>query len=319
MKKFILKIAAFVIPIMVLSYGIDVFLSSNLKASNTFAHLEYPVWNDITEGNLNGEILIHGSSRAWVHFDCDILEDSLQLSAYNLGVDGHTFNMQQLRHELALIYNKKPKMVIHSVDATTLTKGNFFNAEQILPYMLWEDTFEKFTSHYSSYSYLDYKVPLLRYYGQSDAIFTAFQMSFQPQNNKIQRVKGYQGQERVWNKDFDKAKKKMKSYDVIIDNDLKQRFDEYLKECRANNIEVVLVYAPVYIEGQEFIQNEEVLKEIYRGFALTYNFTFFDFTDDEICYDKNYFYNARHMNKTGSELFTRKLASKIKTEILKNH
>ncbi len=315
MKKFILKIVVFIIPIIVLSYGMDVYLSINLRKSNLFARQEYPIWNAVLEGNLNADILIHGSSRAWVHFDPEILEDTLQLSAYNLGVDGHTFNMQQLRHQLALKYNKKPKMVIYSVDATTLQKGNFFNSEQILPYMLWDKGFKAFTSNYSSYSYLDYNLPLLRYYGKTKAISTAFKMSFKFQNIEEQRVKGYQGQERIWNTDFEKAKKRMKNYEVVIDYDLKQRFDNYLKECKTNNIEVVLVYAPIYIEGQEFIENIDVIKNTYATFAEAYNFKFFDFTNDDICYDKAYFYNARHMNKMGSELFTKKLATKIKSEI----
>ncbi|WCO02542.1 hypothetical protein [Psychroserpens ponticola] len=317
MKKFILKILTFVVPILVLAYGIDAYLSNNLRKSRVFAHLEYPIWNDILESNLNADILIHGSSRAWVHIAPKILEDTLHLSSYNLGVDGHTFNMQQLRHELALKYNEKPKMIIHSVDATTLQKGNFYNAEQILPFMLWDEDFEKYTSNYTSYSYLDYKLPILRYYGETDAISTAFKMSFKSSTNNEQRIKGYQGQERIWNQDFDNAKKIMKHYEVVIDEDLKQRFNEYLKACKASDIEVVLVYTPVYIEGQEFIKNIDEIKKTYTNFAETYNFKFFDFTNDDICFDKSYFYNARHLNKNGSELFTKKLASKIKTDLIK--
>ncbi|MEH1008514.1 hypothetical protein VDP25_12270 [Winogradskyella sp. ECml5-4] len=312
MKKFILKIVVFTIPIIVLAYGIDSYLSNNLRKSNIFAHSEFPIWNAIIEGNLNADILIYGSSRAWVHFDPKILEDTLQVSVYNLGVDGHTINMQLLRHQLALKNNKKPKMIIHSVDATTLQKGDFYNSEQILPYMLGNDYFEEFTSSYTSYTYLDYKLPMLRYYGKTDAIATAFKMSFQTQNNKEQRVRGYQGQDRTWNADFKKAKKGMKSYRITIDKNLKQRFNNYLKECKENDIDVILVYAPIYIEGQEFIVNLDDIKNTYIRFAEIYNLKFFDFTKDDICYNKDYFYNARHMNRIGSELFTKKLASEIK-------
>jgi hypothetical protein len=138
-------------------------------------------------------------------------------------------------------------------------------------------------------------------------------MNFQTQSNKKHRVRGYEGQERTWNRDFENAKKKMRSYDIIIDEDLKQRFANYLKACKANAIEVVLVYAPVYIEGQEFIQNEAILKETYSSFAKACDFKFLDFTNDEICYEKAYFYNTRHLNKVGAELFTKKLASLIKS------
>lgn len=317
MKKFITKIVVFILPICLLAYGIDRYISHNLKTSNVFAHSEYTVWNDILDGKLNAEIYIHGSSRAWVHFDPEILEDSLHMPAYNLGIDGHTFNMQQLRHELALKYNPKPKMVIHSVDATTLQKGNFYNAKQMLPYMLWNDDIQNYTSQYTSYSWFDYKLPLIRYYSETDAITEAIGLSLNSEKHALTRMKGYQGQERTWNQDFDKAKQLMKAYEITIDNNLKQRFDDYLKDCKTNDIEVVMVYAPVYIEGQEFILNEEDVKKIYKAFADRYGFQFFDFTDDNICFDKSYFYNARHMNKTGSELFTKKLASKIKSELLK--
>jgi hypothetical protein len=206
-------------------------------------------------------------------------------------------------------------MIIYSVDATTLQKGNFFNSEQILPYMLWDEDFQEYTSQYTSYSSFDYNLPLLRYYGKTQAIYTAFKMSFEDGNNYKQRIKGYKGQEKTWNNDFINAKKTRKSYEIKIDEELMKRFDSYLKGCKANDIEVIMVYAPIYIEGQEFIQNIEAIKTMYATLAEAHNFKFFDFTNDDICYDKAYFYNARHMNKTGSELFTKKLATKIKSEI----
>ena len=36
-----------------------------------------------------------------------------------------------------------------------------------------------------------------------------------------------------------------------------------------------------------------------------------NYTYDPISYDTNFFYNATHLNKTGAELFTRKLAHDI--------
>lgn len=317
MKKFIFKIAVFLAPIILLGYGLDVFLSTNLKKSNSFAFKEYSTWNAILEGKLNADILIYGSSRAWVHFDPKIIEDTLQLSTYNLGVDGNTFNMQYLRHQLALKHNKKPKLIIHSVDATTLQKGYFFNSEQILPYMLWDNDFQKNTIGYRRYSLLDYNLPLLRYYGETAAISSALKLSFSTQDNDKERIKGYQGQDRTWNNDFDNAKKIMTSYEVKIDEDLVKQFDNYINECKNNDIEVVLVYAPVYLDGQVFIQNQDAVIEMYERFAENYNIKFLDFTKDEICHDKDYFYNATHMNVKGSERFSKKLASKIKIELYK--
>jgi len=232
---------------------------------------------------------------------------------YNLGMDGHTLNLQYLRHLLAIKYNPKPKLIIHSVDIGTISMGNLYNEDQFLPYMLWDDTFYNYMSKYEGYSYFDYKIPLIRYYGKLDALKTSIKMIAFPKSNLIERVKGYQGQNIPWNNDFDKAKKTMKKYLAEPDSLTLNLFDNYLKECKEQNIKVILVYSPYYIEGQKFIENQKQIINIYKTLAHKYDFDLFDFTNDEICFDKKYFYNASHMNLTGAEIFTRKLCGQIKS------
>ena len=309
MKRFIISIFKFFFPIILIAYGVDLFISHYLKKSSTYARLEYPIWNAVLEGNLNSDIWVHGSSRAWVHFSPKILKDSLGVEVYNLGVDGHTFNMQNLRHQLALKHNKKPKAVIYSVDATTLQKGNFFNSEQILPYMLWNDEIYESTEDYNFFSSIDYKLPLIRYYGKADAISIALKNAFASVPQPEKRIRGYRGQDRQWNTDFEKAKKKLKAFNIVIDNELKTRFRHFIRECREKEIEVFLVYAPVYIEGQVFIKNEEEVKAVYQDIAKENNFDFIDFSNHSICMDKAYLYNARKLNRKGAELFTKELSS----------
>jgi len=314
MKKFLLKILIFLLPIILLGYFVDLFISTNLRKSNLYAQKEYPTWNAILEGKLDANILIYGSSRAWVHFDPKIIEDSLQQPAYNLGIDGHTFNMQYLRHLLTLENNPKPKLIIHSIDIGTLEKGNLYNADQFLPYMLWDKTFYEYLSKYKGFTYLDFKIPLMRYYGKWDAIRTSIEMLIIPRINQPQRIRGYQGQNKTWNQDLDKAREKMTKYVIKFDKPSAILFDQYLKECKEQQIEVILVYPPIYIEGQEFIANQDEIIQGFQAFADKYDFMFLDYSDDELCLNKDYFYNASHMNKTGAELFTKKLCTEIKKQ-----
>lgn len=311
MKTFIIKVFVFVFPIIVFGYFIDRFISLNLKRSNSHSQREYSTWNAILDGKLEADIFVYGSSRACTHFDPKIIEDSLGLSAFNLGIEGHTFSMQYLRHLLALENNAKPKLIIQSVDIGTLRKGNLYNPDQFLPYMLWNRAFYEYMSMYDGYSYFDYKIPLIRYYGKLEAIKMAIKMSLH-QSNEVQRVKGYLGNDNSWNNDFDNAKKSMKKYVSPPDSLTLNLFDRYLEECKKNKICVILVYSPYYIEGQEFIKNQAEIIDIYKMFAQKYDFMFLDFTKDEICFDKKYFYNASHMNKTGAEFFTKKLCNQIK-------
>ena len=106
MNKFLMRIFVFLLPIMAVLYPADYFLSTYLSDSKDYAAGEVKVWKDIYDGHVNSELVIYGSSRAWIHFSPKIIEDSLQISAYNLGMDGHNFSLQYLRHKELLKFNK---------------------------------------------------------------------------------------------------------------------------------------------------------------------------------------------------------------------
>ncbi len=60
MKIIFKKVSLFILPVIILSYGVDYFLSTVLKRSNSFADGEFPVWNDLFEGKINSDIVIYG-------------------------------------------------------------------------------------------------------------------------------------------------------------------------------------------------------------------------------------------------------------------
>lgn len=313
MKKFIIQIFVFCFPIALLAPFADRFISQQLKKSNAFAHKELPVWNAIFEGNVDADIVIYGSSRAWVHFNPEMISNQLHMSAYNLGVDGHYFSLQYLRHQLLLKSNHPPKLIIHSLDAFTLQKRkDLYNAEQFLPFMLDDQEIKKAIINYEGFDALAYAVPMVRYYGNLKAITCSFQMWLNPQQNKVEKIRGYQGQERIWNNEFDAAKKTMDKYVVQLDPATVQLFEKYIQECKSRNIKIIFVYSPEYIEGQAFISNRQVVIALYRRLSDQYEMPFYDFSNDSICMNKKYFYNAMHLNKTGSTLFTQKVIEELK-------
>ena len=314
MKKFLVKLFLFIAPIFLLSYFFDVFISKNLKNSNRFAEKEYPTWNAIYEGNVNSDLLIFGSSRAWVHIDPSMITDGLGISAYNLGIDGHNFWLQNLRYRELLKHNKKPKFIIFSLDYITLMKNkDLYNSEQFLPYMLWNKDIKDATISYSGFSAIDYEIPLIRYYGNHDAIENSLRYFTGHLSNPITRIRGYQGREEKWNSDFDVAKASMKCLEIKLDKPTIVLFENFLKECKFNNIKIIFVYTPEYIEGQKFVSNRSQIMELYKKYSKQYQIPFYDFSNDSISFQKKYFYNASHMNKIGSQLFTKKLIDTLKS------
>ena len=314
MKKFIIKTLLFITPIIVLAIPLDLCISNAISKweCTSFAAGELSVWNDIFDKKINADIAVYGSSRAWVHFNTNLITDSLGIESYNFGIDGHDFWLQYFRHETYLKNNPPPKVIIISVDYLSLQKRkDLYNYNQFLPYMLWNENLMNYTSEYIGFQDRDFKIPLWRYMGKTDLLAYAIRLLFQePCTQK--RERGYEGMELKWNDDLKKAKRKMGSYKITLHQESIELFDKFLGECKNNDIKVLMVYAPIYFEGIEYIENNEEILKVYKSFADKYELSFLDYTKNEICYDKSYFYNASHLNKKGANLFTNQLIQDLK-------
>ena len=312
MKKFLITLIVFSLPLFLLAWFLDGFLSDSLKKSKNG---EFGVWNDIYNGKINDDLLIYGGSRAWVHFDPQIISDSLGISTYNVGINGHNFWLQNLRHKLLLKYNEQPKVIIHSVDIMTLGKRpDLYNLEQFLPYMMDDTAMAAAISSYEGYTYLDFNLPLMRYSGKWKTVFSAMKMRFGSDNYTPDRIKGYQGKEMAWNKDFEKAKSEISEFSMELDSATVILFGKYIRECRDKNIRLIFVNPPEYIEGQRFVSNRDEIVAVFNKFSKQYNIPFYDYSADSMSYNTKYFYNSTHMNKDGAELFTRKLVMDFKRD-----
>jgi len=313
MRKFNFRLLVFSLPVIGLLWPLDYFLSYNLKKSNEYPG-ELEVMNDIYNGNLNCDIAVYGSSRAWTQFNPIIMENSLRMNVYNFGIDGHNFWIQYLRHLEYIKHNKKPKLIILVVDIFSLQKRMDLNEPiQFMPYMLWNKNIREYTSSYKYLNKLEYYIPLIRYAGKRNTLNTAIKnISRSSKDSKKYRNKGYKGMVREWTDDFDKAKAEMKQYNIVLDTASITLFDRFINECRALNIKLMFVYTPEYIDGQKFVSNRKDVFDIYKWYAKKYNLVFLDYSSDELSFKKELFYNASHLNSKGADLFTYKLTSDLK-------
>lgn len=313
MKHFIKKLLTFLLPLILLSYPIDLGISYLLQQKEKVFAGELEVWKDIYNSNINCDIAIVGSSRAWVQINPEILKDSLKLSTYNFGIDGHNFWLQYLRHSEYLKYNKKPKLIIVSVDLFTLEKRiDLYKHSQFLPYMLWNKEIYKFTISYKGFNKIDYYIPLVRYFGERTSLNYSLSKLFSKNNNEKLRNNGFAGKNKQWNSDLEKAKKEKGQLIIDIDKETIRLFKSFVKECKRNGTELILVYTPEYIEGQCFVSNRKDIINIYKDISYKENVAFYDYSNDSICFNKTLFYNASHLNMKGANIFTQKLAHDVK-------
>jgi len=315
MKFFLKKIFLFIFPILALAYPADYLISVLLSRNATYVGGEYSVWNDLYNGRVNVDLIIHGSSKAWTQFDPFLLQDSLNLTTYNLGIDGHNFALQYVRHQTHLAFNSQPKYLILSVDIFSFNQQSSsynYNFEQFLPYMLFNQNLAIELSPFCEFSKLYYYIPLIRYSGRPEVFFRLIEAIF-PMTPT--RIKGFKGQDKIWSDDLKQAKEKSNSFEVKFDNQLIERFNSFLQECKFNGIKVILVYPPEFIEGQEYISNRQEVIDFYQAYSEKFQLLFLDYSKDSLSENKNYFYNSQHLNKQGAALFTKQLIKDLDKSI----
>jgi hypothetical protein len=301
MRRFVFQLAVFVFPLLLGALAIDYVITSSLRKSKQG---DLGVWNDLANGDIKAELLIYGSSRAWVHFDTRLLEDSLQITAYNLGADGYDFNLQEGRHALIMKYNTPPKIIIVALDYFMFTRRALLpNPAQFLPHLNDPEVWQTIQP-YGAFDSFDRNIPAWKYIGYSGSIFTAGKMIIFPEKNKPDRYHGYAGQNRTWSNDLSKAKAKKESYYQQIDTVMLTAFQAFVTRVKKEGINLVFVYPPEYVEGQSYVRNRSEILNLFSTIAEQNSIPYFDYSTNSISFNKAYFYNSQHLNKAGARVFT---------------
>ncbi len=307
MSKFLINIILFSLVIIVVLSSLSLISDAGLKITD---HDNYVVWNDIYKGDINAEILILGSSRAWVDVSTRIIDSVLGANSYNLGVDGHNFRMQNCIYEVYLKNNNKPELIIHCLDITTLSRQiELYNLEQTIPYL--KDSIVSITTKkFIGYEWFDYYNPFTKYFTRHENLRIGLLEYFRLYINKSTKYKGYRNNVIHWDGKLDVfIKNNPQGLRIDIDKEVFHSFDQYLAKNCKNNIETVLVFPPELKEAQIFIINRDSIINIYKSLSQKHNLRLIDFSNDSICLSRKYFYNSSHLNKIGSEIFTLKLVS----------
>ncbi|MBI6117463.1 hypothetical protein [Salegentibacter maritimus] len=310
MKKFLVKISFTLTILALIAYPLDLVISCQLKRNNSFEG-ELEVWNDIYNATNNYPIAIYGSSRAWIHVNSKIIEKELEKPTYNYGVNGYHFPMQYFRHQELLRFNNAPELIIITLDATSFQKlENLYNKVQFLPFVIYNNKMQDFVSNYNGFSYTDLNFPLCRYQGEDLVLLELIRDLVNPQSEL--RYQGFAGKDKKWTKDFIKAKNEFGTIEIVLDAGIIELFNKFISECKSKGIEVVMVYPPEYVDGQNFVSNRDQVINLYERLAARNSLKFLNYSKDQLSYEKKYFYNATHLNLMGANIFTDKLAKDLK-------
>jgi hypothetical protein len=314
MKRFVFRLLLFCIVPMAVLVPLAYVTDAGLHKSRHFFFAE---WNDLFDGKINADMLINGSSRAWVQFSPYMLDTGLGVNSYNLGMDAAPPDIQYERLKVYLRYNKKPKYILQEVSYVTV----FFasralpNYQQFLPYLNDTAIWRLYKNLYPNVTIVERYFPLYKYNNQLPIIKEGL-LSYAGRGRVSGKYKGYMGQNLSWDSSFSEAVKSNPSGFVCkIEPKAVAIMEEYMTLCKENNIQMILVYPPFYYEANRYIVNHELILNKLDELAKKYEIPFLDCRKTYLDSSKAYYYNSQHLNKNGSELFTQMLVGELKKNV----
>ena len=303
-----------------LAFVLHFLLIFGLRHYNSGA--SFDVWNQIINGEASADILINGSSRALINFDCQAITKVTQRSCYNIGLDGSKINLDVARFKTYLKYNKKPKVLIQVGGIGDLGFGGFARLYQYTPYLNEEEIYKSLVSQSSMMRYHKY-IPLYSFaVYNNELIWRAINGLLNVRDPETDwprkpRVRGFLPVDISWTNEYDKFKLKFpKGEKFEISPKAISAYQELFRLCQEQNIQVLIVFPPAYYESvYQYTQNVGEIFRTYRELSTENHIKFLDYSKIPMTQDRKYFYNSQHMNRDGAGLFSHLFAEDLKAQV----
>ena len=152
------------------------------------------------------------------------------------------------------------------------------------------------------YGFLELYLPLYRFFGYQKVIKNGLLEAIHFKHYvSFPAYKGFRPEYGEWD---GTGLAQMETEPVILDNKVTLLFEKYLDQCKADSIQVVLVYSPLYIAAQQKMSGLDEAKAYFSEQAALRGFTYLDYTDSPISKDTSNFCIAVHMNPVATDAFT---------------
>lgn len=297
MKRFCYTSLAFGVLLFFIMIGLDATISRQLHKNKDRL---YDSWDYIFHDTISNDLVINGSSRAWVQYNPQILDSLLHVNSYNLGIDGSCINRQIIKYNTYCRFHGHPNFLIQNIDIFSLGVTRGYEREQFFPYF-YDEIFLESIDRYEQFSVFEKHIPFYRYLGSNP-------MQRFNTRNQTWTYKGYCGMERRWDSSLFS---KVDTIYATLDTNIYKEFFAFLEEQYALGTKVIFVYAPMYHGVTERCVNMDEMYDTYEQLAQVFDIPILNYNEAAICYDTTYFYNATHLNKVGAEVFSEQLAHDI--------
>jgi hypothetical protein len=278
--------------------------------------------NRVVNGQVNAEVLVLGSSRAYVHFDPAIIARATGKSCYNIARDGTKPEFQLAFLQMYLRHNRPPEYLLLALDLTSLEKVSglpdpglylaFLDQSEIAAEMRQQGR------RWLLYTRFPF-VPLAQDQGHVNfyhrvrerATIEAMRgLLGRPRPEFLQA--GFMPHDLEWRPDFEQFKQQHPNgVRMSIDSHAIASVRSILELCRRLQIKLVMVYPPEEQESQTFCLNRAEVFRVFEQFAREFQMPFWDYSNHPLCHQREFFYNSQHLNARGAAIFSEDFAKRL--------
>jgi hypothetical protein len=303
MKKFLLKTLGFSALALVLAFGLDRLICYGLLKMDDYRFQDYSV---MLQGGMDNDILIMGNSRGKSHFDTRAIDSLSHMQSFNLGIGGYPINAQLLKYQLYREHNRKPVLIIQNIDYMTIRVmediRNQHESEQFFPLVYDKEMREQLRKW--GYGSLELNMPLYRFFGYQQVIKNGLLEAIHVKHYVRPSYKGFLPENGLWD---GSELRRMKLDSIDMSETGKALFEDYLAQCRADSIQVVLVNSPMYSEAQNKLIGYGDARVYFEHVAEKYGCLYLDYTNTPVCLDTSNFVVSVHLNARAAQQFSQKL------------
>ncbi len=264
--------------------------------------------NKLVLAAIDPEIIFFGSSVGEVGINTPMVNRKTGNTAFNMCLDGTRFIQYKGLIDEYIGATKNNKIVVLS--------ESYFSFEPIHAI----SSMERYVAHIDDenvYKWLSYVqpglawkcryVPFYKYVAVSSVYYKNAVIGWKNIRAKKMRpdtLLGCTPINRSWEADQDNVLSKLGRVNTVIDSEIVGYYISTIKAIQQRGSKVVIILPPIYTLMANKITDHTIIRDALRNIALRTGSEFWDFTQTDVCDNKDYFYNAHHLNLVGSLRFT---------------
>jgi|GEM_PF-3178636 hypothetical protein len=264
--------------------------------------------NKLMAHEIDPEMMIFGASTAWVNFNPDIISRTTGLSVFNMGLDGTPMPEYRGLAREFILYAKKCKCIVFAIGITEFSvREGLYQPYKFYAYMGNDNIYNAFFDLQPGFAWRMRYVPFYNLTAYTVPFYQGVEAGWLASAGKTPwtgEKNGYFPMDNIWDKIQEQKNQEAQETREVIDDKRLNMFREFTSMCSDSGFIVVTVMTPIQKDGQRLIRNIPEVKETIAK-SVPPQSHFLDYTINELCNDKIYFYNNTHLNQTGADRFSR--------------